>query len=76
MRTLIGLLVAVAIIITLGVLVHNYLDDYLIDTGNWPPSLDWERFLSDMANKFVDHLYDTAPSSQQTVSEALAPSES
>lgn len=76
MRTLIGLLVAVAIIVSLGVLLHNFLDDYLVDTDSWLPSLDWERFLSDMANKFVDHLYDSRPATEESTASALvAPTE-
>lgn len=66
MRTLIGLLIAIAIIVSLCVVANNYLDDYLIDTGSWPPSLDWERFVSDKANKFVDHLYEQVPATEAT----------
>lgn len=57
MRTLIGLLVAVAIIISLGFGLHSLLEDYLIDNGTSIPDLDWERFVYDTANHFVDYLY-------------------
>lgn len=56
----IGLVIAIIIIVALGFCLHSFLEDYLIDTGTWPPKLDLERFLYDMANKFIDSLYASA----------------
>ncbi len=75
MRTLIGLLIAAALIVVLCVALNNFLEDYLIDDGDWPPSLDWERFLYDMANRFVDHLYEseTLPVESVSVTALITP---
>ena len=58
-RMCIGLAIALVVIIVLCICLHSFLKDYLIDTGSFLPKLDLERFLYDMANKYIDSLYNT-----------------
>lgn len=57
-RMCIALAIALVVIIILGAVLHSFIADYLIKGDSWTTSIDLERFVNDMANKFVEKLYD------------------
>ena len=62
-KMFIGLVLAAAIVVAVCIGLGNFLSDYLIDNGSWIPDLDWERFLYDACNTYVDGLYESASES-------------
>lgn len=57
-RMVIALAIALVVIIVLGAVLHSFLKDYLVKSDSWFSGIDLERFVNDMANKFVDRLYE------------------
>lgn len=57
-RMVIALAIALVVIIIVGAVLHGFFKDYLVKGDSWFSSIDLERFVNDMANKFVDKLYE------------------
>lgn len=57
-RMVIALAIALVVIIILGAVLHSFFKDYLVKGDSWFKSIDLERFVNDMANKFVEKLYE------------------
>lgn len=57
-RMVIALAIALVVIIILGAVLHSFFKDYLVKGDSWFKSIDVERFVNDMANKFVEKLYE------------------
>ncbi|MCQ2418700.1 MAG: hypothetical protein MJ085_02835 [Clostridia bacterium] len=57
-RMVIALAIALVVIIVLGAVLHGFFKDYLVKGDSLLSGIDLERFVNDMANKFVEKLYE------------------